>query len=296
VGIAVAILALVLGSFGVASVVNAFYPDDEGTTTDIAAAIGALSGVERVSAPMCRDGDLMTGRNCFVQVHATTGMTDAEQDRLATAIGNALAAGATSSLRLMAELNIDGRIVGLSSTAELNAPRMQIARDLDALAEGDRVAVLWRVENDNLVSDLDNDSLSVTVWSSEAQDPIALWSIFEPLMTASVPHGTLTATIRAADAPLPPNTYQWGVDDEARASWRSVAARPGELSDSSRTLVTELRAIETVCAFEVAADHIWIIATDEAAKLPLQTTWKDSALLEQRQLVVSALNEDGWLY
>ena len=292
----IAILALVLGSFGVASVVNAVYPDDEGATTGIAAAIAELPGVERVSTPMCRDGDLMTGRNCFVQVHAATGMPDTEQDHLATAIGNALAGGATSSLRLMAELNIDGRIVGLSSTAELNAPRMQIAREFDGIADGDRVAVLWRVENDNLVSDLDNESLSVTVWSSEAADPLVLWDTFAPLMASRIPQGTLSATIRAADAPLPSNTYQWGIDNAARASWHTVAARPAELSGYSRALVSELLAAEAVRAFEVGPEAVRIIATAATAKPPLQASWEDSALLAGRQLEVSALSADGWLY
>ena len=289
-------LVLGLGITGVASAVTALYPDVKGEAEDVAALVESLDGVTDVSGVMCRDGDLMMGSNCFLQVHAASGLSDAEQDRLATEIGRVLAHRASSSVRMMAELNIEGRIVGLSSTAELNAPRMQIARDIDAVAEGDRVAVLWRVENDNLVSDLDNESLSVAVWSSEASDPLVLWSAFEPLMASSVPRGTLTATIRAADAPLPPNTYQWGVDDEARATWCTVTARPGELTDNSRTLVTELLSVATVRAFEVGPEVIRIIATDETAKSPLHATWKDSPLLDGRQLAISALNQDGWLY
>lgn len=196
-------------------------------TSRVAADLAELPGIASVSAPESRAGDLTFRNNVFFTVSGTAGMSADAEDSLADTISATLAE-AQGDTRYMVELDLGAVSVGISPVAALNAPRIALARSLSQIAGVVRTTVLWRTNDDDLITDEDNEGLDVFIQAS-AGAPLDLIEQALPLTyTADAP--LLTAII-LGDASPRERLYSWGDRDGPAQGERQVTMQVTSVSD-----------------------------------------------------------------
>lgn len=196
-------------------------------TSRVAADLAELPGIASVSAPESRAGDLTFRNNVFFTVSGTAGMSPDAEDALADTISAALAE-AQGDTRYMVELDLGAVSVGISPVAALNAPRIELARSLAQVPGVVRTTVLWRTNDDDLITDEDNAGLDVFIQAS-AGAPLDLIEQALP-MTATADAPLLTAIVLGDDSPRE-RLYSWGDRDGPAQGERQVTMHVTSVSD-----------------------------------------------------------------
>jgi hypothetical protein len=132
-------------------------------------AIQAIPGITAVSAPESRIGDLTFRNNVFLTAKAERNLPNSAVDELVYALSHATAEAQGDS-RVMVELDLGHISVGISPVAELNPPRVDLARSLARLPNTARTTVLWATHNDDLIIDETNDDLDVWIQAREGRE------------------------------------------------------------------------------------------------------------------------------